>query len=100
MPGFDGTGPRGMGPMTGGGRGFCSPWGWSSGPVYGGYGGFRGNMFDYPYYGMRPQAFSGARFYPQMTQQQEIDLLKNEAQGLKDQLEHIESRIRQIEKQT
>lgn len=23
MPGFDGTGPRGMGPMTGGGRGFC-----------------------------------------------------------------------------
>lgn len=25
MPGFDGTGPRGMGPMTGGGRGFCNP---------------------------------------------------------------------------
>lgn len=23
MPGLDGTGPRGMGPMTGGGRGFC-----------------------------------------------------------------------------
>jgi hypothetical protein len=23
MPGFDGTGPRGTGPMTGGGRGFC-----------------------------------------------------------------------------
>lgn len=23
MPGFDGTGPMGMGPMTGGGRGFC-----------------------------------------------------------------------------
>ena len=23
MPGFDGTGPRGMGPMTGGGRGMC-----------------------------------------------------------------------------
>jgi len=25
MPGFDGTGPRGMGPMTGGARGFCNP---------------------------------------------------------------------------
>lgn len=25
MPGFDGTGPQGMGPQTGGGRGFCSP---------------------------------------------------------------------------
>ena len=24
MPGFDGTGPMGQGPMTGGGRGFCA----------------------------------------------------------------------------
>jgi len=23
MPGFDGTGPRGLGPMTGGGEGLC-----------------------------------------------------------------------------
>ncbi|MEA3255841.1 MAG: DUF5320 domain-containing protein [Candidatus Altiarchaeota archaeon] len=23
MPGLDGTGPRGLGPLTGGGRGFC-----------------------------------------------------------------------------
>jgi len=23
MPGFDGTGPRGLGPMTGGGFGYC-----------------------------------------------------------------------------
>lgn len=27
MPGFDGTGPMGMGPTTGAGRGFCSPQG-------------------------------------------------------------------------
>ena len=26
MPGFDGTGPAGRGPMTGGGRGWCSPY--------------------------------------------------------------------------
>jgi len=25
MPGFDGTGPLGRGPMTGGGRGYCNP---------------------------------------------------------------------------
>ncbi|NSW56982.1 MAG: DUF5320 domain-containing protein [Armatimonadetes bacterium] len=41
MPGFDGTGPRGMGPMTGGGRGFCTGYAQSMGypryPVYGGY---------------------------------------------------------------
>jgi len=34
MPGLDGTGPRGMGPMTGGGRGLCAM------P----YTGFRGTM--------------------------------------------------------
>jgi hypothetical protein len=27
MPRFDGTGPAGMGPMTGRGRGWCSPYG-------------------------------------------------------------------------
>jgi len=33
MPGFDGTGPAGMGPMTGGGRGWCNPYS----PLYAGY---------------------------------------------------------------
>ena len=33
MPGFDGTGPAGMGPMTGGGRGLCNPL--SMGPMAG-----------------------------------------------------------------
>ncbi|MFQ5810640.1 MAG: DUF5320 domain-containing protein [Armatimonadota bacterium] len=32
MPGLDGTGPRGMGPMTGGGRGWCNPYS----PMYAG----------------------------------------------------------------
>jgi hypothetical protein len=26
MPAMDGTGPMGMGPMTGGGRGWCNPY--------------------------------------------------------------------------
>jgi hypothetical protein len=26
MPGFDGAGPAGRGPMTGGGRGWCNPY--------------------------------------------------------------------------
>jgi|YelNatPaOPRAMG01_1025707.scaffolds.fasta_scaffold14551_5 hypothetical protein len=26
MPALDGTGPMGMGPMTGGGRGWCNPY--------------------------------------------------------------------------
>lgn len=44
MPGFDGTGPGGMGPMTGGARGFCNP----SGVAYGGY---RGYGHGYPGWG-------------------------------------------------
>jgi hypothetical protein len=36
MPRFDGTGPAGMGPMTGGGRGWCTPYG----PTYRGYGAY------------------------------------------------------------
>lgn len=35
MPGFDGTGPRGLGPMTGGGRGFCAGYPYYSGPPVG-----------------------------------------------------------------
>ena len=34
MPRFDGTGPWGAGPMTGGGRGFCSPAGGQYMPIY------------------------------------------------------------------
>ena len=33
MPGFDGTGPSGMGSMTGGGRGYCNPSGAAFGPA-------------------------------------------------------------------
>jgi hypothetical protein len=36
MPGFDGTGPAGRGPMTGGGRGWCNPYGLRS-TAYGPY---------------------------------------------------------------
>jgi len=38
MPGFDGTGPAGQGPMTGGGRGFCvqpNPTPGQTNPAYG-----------------------------------------------------------------
>jgi hypothetical protein len=37
MPGLDGTGPAGMGPMTGGARGWCNPYN----APYAGYGPYR-----------------------------------------------------------
>jgi len=60
MPGYDGTGPRGMGPMTGGGRGYCATgvggsnqigFGSRRWPRWGGYGrgfGWRSNAAAVP----------------------------------------------------
>ena len=115
MPGFDGTGPRGMGPMTGGGRGFCSPWGMRvplrGGPIppyprvpYAPYGGPGAT----PYYGgYAPGAFMGmipgaptapgmTPSAPQAAPQQELDYLKNQAQMMREQLERIEARIQEL----
>ncbi|MBN1863258.1 MAG: DUF5320 domain-containing protein [Dehalococcoidales bacterium] len=82
MPGFDGTGPRGQGPMTGGGRGFCSPWGMRAAP----------GSYAYPRYGRyRPVPPA-----PQMSREQELGLLKTETQNLRDELNELEARIGQL----
>jgi hypothetical protein len=94
MPKFDGTGPLGMGPMTGGARGFCSPWGIRSASYP--YRRFPSMAYGYPYYGVAPAFPGNIPFYPGMTKEQEIDFLKNQAQGIKSQLESIEARIQQL----
>lgn len=63
MPGFNGTGPAGMGPLTGRGRGYCSvPAGNNPGMPYGIYGIGSGPVnASYPYqpvYG-RSSGYSG-----------------------------------------
>lgn len=45
MPGFDGTGPKGQGPRTGGGRGFCST----------GVGATPQSGYGFPHWGYRTQ---------------------------------------------
>jgi len=104
MPGFDGTGPRGMGPMTGGGRGFCSPWGigtalrgYGVSPAVGyGYPYYRGAGAPYPFYGAPATAPGAPPFTPGMTKEQELDFLRNQAQAVKGQLEQIEARMREL----
>lgn len=98
MPGFDGTGPMGMGPMTGGGRGFCSPLG--IGAISRPYGRFQGRgygyrhwRYGYPYYGAVPAAVP---FVSSMARGQELYFLKNQAQAMKSQLEQMEARIEQL----
>jgi len=94
MPGFDGTGPRGMGPMTGGGRGFCSPWG--IGAASRAYGVPPRAGYGYPYYGAGPITPGAMPFAPQMTREQELDFLKNQTQAMRGQLEQIEARIQEL----
>jgi len=89
MPGFDGTGPAGMGPMTGGGRGFCSPWGIRS--RTGIYGPAAYRPYSYPYYAANP-------FSSPMTREQELGFLRNRAENMKRLLEDIEIRIKELQK--
>jgi len=82
MPGFDGTGPHGMGPMTGGGRGFCAvplPPNW---PI------LNGRVAYHPY---------RLPFVPQVTREQELDFLKTQAQAMRGQLKQIETSIHELE---
>jgi len=85
--------------MTGGGRGFCSPWG--AGAAFRGYGFSPGRGYGYPYYGgAAPYPFyGGAPFAPQITREQELDSLRNQADMLKSQLDQIEARVRELGKE-
>ncbi len=122
MPFGDGTGPRGMGPMTGRGMGRCAgfpvPGFMNPGPGRGGYGGY-GRGFQRRYRAYWPHGYPEAVDYPpgytpyaapfggvgapfapgaMPTKKQELDFLANEAQAMKSQLEEIESRIKELEK--
>jgi hypothetical protein len=108
MPGFDRTGPLGMGPMTGGGRGLC---GSRSGRMggYRGFGmGFRGFSPPWPYIGRGRggyarcwyPGFYGVPAYPYPTREQDIDDLKSQAEAMREQLAQVEDQIKQMTKES
>jgi len=51
----------------------------------------------YPSYGAPTTASGTTPFAPQMTREQELDFLKNQAEAIKEQLEQIEGRMRDLE---
>ena len=121
MPAGDGTGPRGMGPMTGRGAGYCAG---SDAPGYAnaipgrgfgmGWGRGRGGgwgrrnwyyatgqpgwaRFGYaPAWGAPPPAAYGP-YAAAPTPEQEAEFLKTQAEGLKEQLDAISQRIAELE---
>ncbi len=123
MPWGDGTGPAGLGPMTGRGLGYCA--GFSSPGYIRGLGlrygrgrgwGRRGYYHFYrppvsyrkpyippvvdplidPYVYRRPM-YLRESYYPQYSTEDEIKYLKNYADSLKEELEEIEKRIEELE---
>jgi hypothetical protein len=112
MPGFDGTGPMGMGPRTGWGLGICPPaYGSGGWPIYGlgrggipwgggrgrGFGGGRGRRFfggawPWPY-----QAPLGVYGPQVMSADQEKAVLQDQVNLLNQQLEGIRARLAELE---
>ena len=108
MPGGDGTGPGGMGPMTGRAAGYCAGYsvpGYTN-PTTGrgrfGYGlgfgggrglgrgfGWRGAAYGAPYGGGYPYA-------QEVTPQQETDMLKEQSKAIGEELEAINKRISEL----
>ena len=124
MPGGDGTGPGGMGPMTGRAAGYCAGypvagymnpvggrgfWGWGRGR--GGGRGWRNQFYATGLPGwqraaMGGPAFGGAvppavpyatPFAPTVNTEQQLDALKGQAEYFEDALEGIRKRIQELE---
>ena len=125
MPGGDRTGPMGMGPMTGRAAGYCAGypvpgfanpfpgrgfgvgfgrgmgWGWwgrgrgfGRGWAHPYASAYLGIPYAYPYTGGVSYAYPYA---PGMTSEQEVDMLKTQAENLKSSLEDINKRIGELE---
>jgi len=124
MPGGDGTGPAGMGPMTGRAAGYCagyptagfmSPVGgrgsWGRGRGFGrgrrnwyyatGLAGWQRAGVGMPAYGAPPvqAAPYGVPYAPAMTPEQELDALKGQTEYFEDALAGIRKRIEQLQSQ-
>jgi hypothetical protein len=120
MPGGDRTGPMGMGPMTGRGAGFCAGFptpgfmraglgGAWFGRGRGGGRGWRNWFYATGLTGWQRAAMGGlglaaaslfARPFasPGATEEQELDLLKQQAEQLSGALDEVKKRIDQLQK--
>lgn len=123
MPGGDGTGPAGMGPMTGRAAGYCA--GYSvpgymnpcsrryagiGGAFGGGSGrgrGYRNRFYatglpGWVRYDMGYPAWGSAAGYPFVTgiePEQEKEMLKNQSEALQKQLDEIKARMDELSKE-
>jgi hypothetical protein len=110
MPGFDRSGPMGAGPMTGGRRGLCNPANTGYDSRFGGMFGFgRGMGLGRGFRGgfgrgmgrtFRRRFWNQPSDYPAYAQnpEEELNILKEEANSVKRSLDMINRRIAELEK--
>ena len=120
MPRGDRTGPAGMGPMTGRGMGYCASYDapgyaspapgfgrgrgrgwWGGGPGWGGGRGWRHRyyatgvprwaLYDYP------PTWAYGPYGPAVTEEQEVELLRGQAEALGREMEAITKRLEELE---
>jgi len=96
MPGGDGTGPMGMGPMTGGGRGYCAVPIKSFRKPFGGRGLGRGRRWRNRHGSVGLPGWM--RVDQEVIQEEDISILKDHAEDLKQQLASMQGRIATLEK--
>ncbi|MDO9542536.1 MAG: DUF5320 domain-containing protein [Kiritimatiellia bacterium] len=108
MPGGDGTGPLGMGPMTGRAAGFCAGYGmpgymnpiggrgfWGRGR--GGGGGWRNRFYATGVPGGAGIGMPyGAPYASAPTKEQELDMLKGQAEQFETALGDIRKRLQEL----
>lgn len=109
MPRGDGTGPNGMGQMTGRAAGYCAGYdrpGFANPGVGSRYGmgrGFRGGFGrgfgrGFGYYHTAPAYYGAPVNLAAPTKDQELEMLKQQASNFEQSLEDIKKRIGELEK--
>ena len=89
MPGFDGTGPGGMGPRTGRGLGFCGG-GYGYGRGMGGRGFGRGFGWGYSPWGYTPYST------PRVTKKEEKEILEGDLEAIQEEMNDIKARLDEL----
>ena len=110
MPGYDGTGPVGSGPMSGWGRGYCNTSGaygfrgtsrfFGPGSAHGRGRGFR-NMYwqiDRSRWARRGPNQWDPHSRSVVSNKSEIEMLENEAEALKQNLDAVQERIKDLKR--
>lgn|SRR5690554_3448847 len=109
MPRGDGTGPMGMGPMTGRGAGFCAGFaapGYMNPAIRCGFGFRRGGGFRRMFYQTGMPGWARARSgYPAYAGADapipdEREILTNQAEFLENQLKQVKDRLKKLDNET